>query len=184
MTLPVRLRRVLTDDVAELAEVFSLRGHDLYLVGGSVRDALLNRDITDLDFTTDARPDTIEAIAERWANSVYLAGREFGTVGLVKAGQRYEITTFRSEVYRDDSRKPVVSFSDDIDEDLSRRDFTVNAMALRVPPSPNDSPEMIDPYGGLADLAAKKLRTPTGPEVSFGDDPLRMLRLLDRKSVV
>ena len=184
MTLPVRLRRVLTDDVAELSEAFRGHGHDLYLVGGSVRDAILDRVITDLDFTTAARPDTIEEIAHQWADSVYLAGREFGTVALLRGGQRYEITTFRSEVYRDDSRKPFVSFSDDIAEDLSRRDFTVNAMALKVPVSPNDSPEMVDPFDGLVDLAARKLRTPTGPEVSFGDDPLRMLRLFRFMSTI
>jgi len=175
--IPDRLRSVLSEDVLSLSEVFHARGFDLYLVGGSVRDGLLGREITDLDFTTNARPDEIVEIAEPWAHSSYLAGKEFGTIGLVREGDRYEITTFRSEVYRDDSRKPVVTFSDDIVEDLSRRDFTVNAMALKVPASLDDGPEMIDPHDGLIDLVAKRLRTPAGPEVSFGDDPLRMLRL-------
>jgi poly(A) polymerase len=175
--IPDRLRSVLSQDVVSVSGLFHDRGYDLYLVGGSVRDALLGRPITDLDFTTNARPDEIIEIAEPWAHSLYLAGKDFGTIGLVRDGERYEVTTLRSEMYRDDSRKPVVTFGDDLDEDLSRRDFTVNAMALKVPPSPNVLPEMIDPYDGLVDLIAKKLRTPSGPEVSFGDDPLRMLRL-------
>ncbi len=167
----------MSDDVCELARLFAQEGHDLYLVGGSVRDALLGRDADDLDFTTGARPDDIERIGERWANSSYLAGKAFGTIGLVKNHHIYEITTFRSEMYRDDSRKPVVTFSDDLSEDLSRRDFTVNAMAIKVPVGADDQPEMIDPHGGLGDLGARELRTPMDPEVSFGDDPLRMLRL-------
>jgi poly(A) polymerase len=160
-----------------LSDLFRAQGFELFLVGGSVRDAMLSRPITDLDFTTNARPEEILEIAEPWAHSSYLAGKDFGTIGLVRDGERYEITTFRSEIYRDDSRKPVVTFSQNIDEDLSRRDFTVNAMALKIPASIDDPPEMIDPYGGLVDLVAKKLRTPEGPELSFGDDPLRMLRL-------
>ena len=178
--IPDRLRSVLSKDVMSLSQLFRDRGHDLYLVGGSVRDALLARPISerpDLDFTTSARPDEVLDITQPWAHSSYLAGKDFGTIGLVRNGERYEITTFRSEVYRDDSRKPVVTFSNDIVEDLSRRDFTVNAMALKVPPSPGDLPEMVDPFDGLVDLVSKKLRTPSGPEVSFGDDPLRMLRL-------
>lgn len=138
---------------------------------------MLGREGDDLDFTTDARPEDIERIGEGWANSTYLTGRVFGTIGLVKDGDTYEITTFRSEMYRDDSRKPVVTFSDDITEDLMRRDFTVNAMAIKIPAEEGDLPEMIDPHGGLADLGARVLRTPMDPEISFGDDPLRMLRL-------
>jgi len=175
--IPERLRSVLSEDVRSLSDLFQEQGFDLYLVGGSVRDALLGRPGSDLDFTTNARPDEIIEVAQRWAHSTYLAGKDFGTIGLVRDGEPYEITTFRSDVYRGDSRKPVVTFSDDIEEDLSRRDFTVNAMALKVPTSPDDLPEMIDPHDGLVDLVAKKLRTPAGPEVSFGDDPLRMLRL-------
>lgn len=175
--VPDRLRAVLSDEVIDLASRFADAGHELYLVGGSVRDALLDRDNSDLDFTTSARPDTIEDIGASWAQSSYLAGRDFGTIGLVLSGTTHEITTFRSEVYRDDSRKPRVTFSDSLTEDLSRRDFTVNAMAMRIPLEPSEQPEMIDPFDGLVDLAAGKLRTPMDPEVSFGDDPLRMLRL-------
>jgi len=175
--IPDRIAAIMSDEVLELAELFSAEGHDLYLVGGSVRDALLGRDGDDLDFTTDARPDDIERIGTRWAHSTYLAGRAFGTIGFVRRHHMFEITTFRSEVYRDDSRKPVVTFSEDIVEDLSRRDFTVNAMAIKVPASREDQPEMIDPHGGLKDLGSRELRTPMDPTVSFGDDPLRMLRL-------
>jgi len=175
--IPDRIRTVMSSDVCELSALFAAEGHELYLVGGSVRDALLGRDGEDLDFTTDARPDDIERIGDTWADSSYLVGKAFGTIGLVRNQHTYEITTYRSELYRDDSRKPVVTFGDDLAEDLSRRDFTVNAMAIRVPAAPGDEPEMIDPTGGLADLAGKELRTPMDPAVSFGDDPLRMLRL-------
>jgi poly(A) polymerase len=168
---------MMSDDVRELAALFAAEGHELYLVGGSVRDALLGRDSVDLDFTTDAAPDDIERIGSGWANSTYLAGKAFGTIGLVKNRMIHEITTFRSEMYRNESRKPVVTFGDDIVEDLARRDFTVNAMAIRVPVAAEDEPQMIDPHGGLDDLAARELRTPLDPDVSFGDDPLRMLRL-------
>jgi poly(A) polymerase len=167
----------MSDAVCELADLFAREGHELYLVGGSVRDGLLGREGGDLDFTTDARPEDIERIGEVWANSTYLVGRAFGTIGLVKDRHTYEITTFRSEMYRDDSRKPIVTFSDNITEDLLRRDFTINAMAIKVPTEAGDLPEMIDPHGGLADLAAGVLRTPMDPKISFGDDPLRMLRL-------
>jgi len=175
--IPDRIRTVMSADVCKLSALFAAEGHELYLVGGSVRDALLGRDGEDLDFTTDARPDDIEHIGDAWADSSYLVGKAFGTIGLVRNQHTYEITTYRSELYRDDSRKPVVTFGDNLAEDLSRRDFTVNAMAIRVPAAPGDEPEMIDPTGGLADLAAKELRTPMDPAVSFGDDPLRMLRL-------
>jgi poly(A) polymerase len=184
MVVPARLRAVLTDDVVALSRSFEEAGHRLYLVGGSVRDALLGRDISDLDFTTGAAPEEIERIAEPWAHSMYLAGKEFGTIGLVRSGETYEVTTLRSEIYRDDSRKPVVTFSDSIDEDLSRRDFTVNAMALKVPTTPDESPEMIDPFDGLIDLADELLRTPLDAHVSFGDDPLRMLRLFRFMSTI
>lgn len=175
--IPKRLSSIMSSDVCELSKLFAAEGHDLYLVGGSVRDGLLGRDSDDLDFTTDARPDDIERIGALWAESIYMVGKAFGTIGLVKDYRVSEITTFRSETYRDDSRKPVVSFSDDIEEDLSRRDFTVNAMAIKVPTGGGDAPEMTDPFGGLVDLSLKTLRTPLDPEVSFGDDPLRMLRL-------
>ncbi len=175
--IPDRIRSIMSDAVRELAGLFAREGHELYLVGGSVRDSLLGREGGDLDFSTDARPGDIERIGGVWANSTFLAGRAFGTIGLVKDRHTYEITTFRSEMYRDDSRKPVVTFSDDITEDLLRRDFTVNAMAIKVPTEEGDLPEMIDPHGGLADLAGGVLRTPMDPKISFGDDPLRMLRL-------
>lgn len=174
---PDRLARVLGPEVRDLAGRFESEGFSLYLVGGSVRDALLGRAISDLDFTTNARPDDIERIGSGWATSTFLAGKEFGTIGLVRDGQSYEVTTYRSEIYRDDSRNPVVSFSSSLAEDLSRRDFTVNAMALQVPSEPDVAPRMEDPYGGLADLSAEVLRTPLDPEVLFSDDPLRMLRL-------
>ncbi|GMR02859.1 MAG: CCA tRNA nucleotidyltransferase [Acidimicrobiia bacterium] len=182
--IPERLRSVLTDEVIDLAALFQDAGRELYLVGGSVRDALLGREISDLDFATDARPQQIEQIAEPWAHSVYVAGKAFGTIGLVRDHQTYEVTTLRSDVYRDDSRKPMVTFSDDIVEDLSRRDFTVNAMALKVPTSRDSVPEMIDPFSGLVDLGAKVLRTPVDGHVSFGDDPLRMLRLFRFMSTI
>ncbi|HKZ19785.1 MAG TPA: CCA tRNA nucleotidyltransferase [Acidimicrobiia bacterium] len=156
----------------ELAERFRAAGYSLFLVGGSVRDALLERPHTDLDFTTDARPLEIREILDPWADAIYRVGEAFGTIGMRKGDLGAEITTFRSEVYRDDSRKPVVSFSTDLEEDLSRRDFTINAIALRLPEL-----EAIDPFAGLADLAAGRLDTPLDPEISFGDDPLRMLRL-------
>lgn len=160
-----------------LTALFEAAGHELYLVGGSVRDALLGRTQPDqdLDFATSAPPDEIRALVGEWAEDLYVAGQAFGTVAAIRDGTRYEITTFRSEVYRDDSRKPRVTYSDDVVEDLARRDFTVNAMALRL--STSEPPKMVDPYGGLECLAERRLRTPLGPEVSFGDDPLRMLRL-------
>jgi len=161
-----------------LASRFEGAGKRLYLVGGSVRDALVDRASVpesghayDLDLTTDARPEEIEKIVSGWAEAVWTQGARFGTIGCEAGGRRYEITTHRAEVYRPDSRKPDVSFGDDIETDLSRRDFTVNAMALRLPDF-----ELVDPFGGLDDLAAGVLRTPLGPTVSFDDDPLRMLR--------
>ncbi|HZD68769.1 MAG TPA: CCA tRNA nucleotidyltransferase [Actinomycetes bacterium] len=155
----------------ELGERFAAAGHQLYLVGGTVRDALLDRASSDVDFTTDATPDRILAIIRRWSDHVWLQGLRFGTVGVSKGGLRLEITTFRSDVYREDSRKPEVSFGRTIEEDLARRDFTVNAMAVRLPDG-----HFVDPSGGLADLVARRLRTPSSPAVSFEDDPLRMLR--------
>jgi poly(A) polymerase len=171
---PSRLRWLVEpgSPTVELAGLFDAAGHQLYLVGGSVRDALLGRSHDDLDFTTDARPEQIKGIVGKWATAVYTVGQAFGTIGIRKAGMSAEITTFRSEIYRDDSRKPHVTFSDRLEEDLSRRDFTVNSIALRLPDL-----EAVDPYHGLADLGRKLLRTPLLPEVAFSDDPLRMLRL-------
>jgi poly(A) polymerase len=182
VVIPSRLEPLLREGtpLTDLARRFGDAGHQLYLVGGSVRDAITGRDRADgddLDLATDARPEEIKAIARQWADDLYLVGERFGTIGVVKDRQVLEITTFRSEVYRDDSRKPHVAFSDDLAEDLSRRDFTVNAMALRLPPGEAGQPELVDPFGGRHDLVDRVLRTPLAPEVSFGDDPLRMLRM-------
>jgi poly(A) polymerase len=173
--VPPRLARFFEPDSStqELARRLAAGGHRAYLVGGSVRDAFLDRAQaeSDVDITTDARPDAIQAALRGWADDVWLQGEKFGTVGAKKRGETFEVTTFRAEIYRDDSRNPEVSFSDDIHTDLSRRDFTINAMAIAL-----DTPELVDPHNGLADLAARQLRTPMSPEISFGDDPLRMLR--------
>jgi poly(A) polymerase len=169
--VPERLRPLL-EEAAPLAERFADAGWRLYLVGGSVRDAILDVPVQkDLDFTTDARPDDIEAVVKGWADAVWDQGRRFGTIGIKKGERLYEITTHRAEAYTADSRKPDVQFSDAVEADLSRRDFTVNAMALSLPDA-----ELIDPFGGLDDLAAYRLRTPLSPVESFTDDPLRMLR--------
>lgn len=175
MTVPARLAHLLAPDspVQQLAVRLERAGHECYLVGGSVRDAFLGegRESADYDLTTSARPEQVEDALDGWADAVWAQGRRFGTVAGRKDGVTLEITTFRSEVYRPESRKPEVVYGDDVVTDLSRRDFTVNAMALRLP-----EPELVDPFGGLADLAAKRLRTPQEPAVSFLDDPLRMLR--------
>ncbi|MER6995353.1 CCA tRNA nucleotidyltransferase [Streptomyces sp. NPDC000410] len=155
----------------DLARRFQQAGFSLALVGGSVRDALLGRLGNDLDFTTDARPEDVLKIVRPWADSVWEVGIAFGTVGVQKDGYLIEVTTYRSEAYDRSSRKPEVSYGDSIEEDLVRRDFTVNAMAVALPEK-----EFIDPYGGLEDLAARVLRTPGAPQDSFTDDPLRMLR--------
>ena len=155
----------------QLGELFAGAGHEIALVGGPVRDAFLSRTSPDLDFTTSARPDDTERIVAGWADATWDLGRAFGTIGVRKGGVQVEITTYRADAYDRETRKPVVEFGDSLDDDLVRRDFTVNAMALRLPDL-----TFVDPYGGLADLAAGVLRTPTDPEVSFGDDPLRMMR--------
>ncbi|MDQ1568688.1 MAG: poly(A) polymerase [Actinomycetota bacterium] len=182
--VPERLRPLLAPEspLQDLARRFAAAGHSLHLVGGSVRDALLgitNPD-ADYDLTTDARPDAVLELVRAWADHVWLQGQAYGTIGgaLVtppfspEKPFRVEVTTFRAEVYRPDSRKPSVTFSDSLETDLSRRDFTVNAMAISLP-----EPALADPYGGLDDLLVhKRLRTPLDPEVSFLDDPLRMMR--------
>ena len=170
--VPERLRPLI-DETRPLAELFAASGHRLYLVGGVVRDAVLGRPIDDrdLDFTTDARPDAIDALLSGWADATWAQGKRFGTIGAKKGERVYEVTTHRAEAYAPDSRKPDVEFSDDVRADLSRRDFTVNAMALSLP-----ALELVDPFGGADDLAARRLRTPLSPEQSFDDDPLRMLR--------
>ncbi len=172
--IPDRLQFLVSPDLppAQLAPLFEEAGHEIYLVGGSVRDAFLERPVDDYDFATDARPEMIAQLLARWADSVHNVGAMFGTVAAQKGGHRVEVTTFRDEVYRDDSRKPHVTYSDSIEADLARRDFTINAIAL-----PLMSMVPVDPHEGLADLARGVLRTPLTPEISFSDDPLRMLRL-------
>ena len=156
----------------ELGSRFASAGHQLYLVGGTVRDALLGRSgIVDYDFATDARPEQVLALVQGWAEAVWDIGIAFGTIGLQRAGVRYEITTYRSEAYDRTSRNPEVSYGDSLDDDLRRRDFTINAMAVSVPDH-----EFVDLFGGLGDLGRKVLRTPATPEASFDDDPLRILR--------
>ena len=157
----------------ELADLFGAAGHRLYLVGGTVRDALLGRPETDLDFTTDARPDAVLALVDGWASAVWDTGIAFGTVGLRRRGVPMEITTFRSDAYDRVSRNPVVAYGDTIEEDLERRDFSVNAMAVELT---GERRAFVDPFGGLAALAGGVLDTPATPEESFADDPLRMLR--------
>jgi poly(A) polymerase len=160
--------------LGDLGGIFADAGHQLYLVGGSVRDRLLGRVGPDLDFTTDARPEQMQNLLRSWADSVWDTGIEFGTIGAGKGGHRLEITTFRADTYDQVSRNPEVRFGDRLEDDLVRRDFTVNAMAVRITA---DGPgEFLDPLGGLAALRARVLDTPSAPEVSFGDDPLRMLR--------
>lgn len=172
--IPERLQFLVEPDgvPAQLSTLFEGAGHELYLVGGSVRDAFLGRPIEDLDFTTDARPEDISRVIGGWADSVYKVGEAFGTIAAIKDGTSVEITTFRDEVYRNESRKPHVTYSDHVEADLLRRDFTVNSIAVRLP-----SVEVVDPYDGLRDLGLQVLRTPMNPEESFSDDPLRMLRL-------
>jgi poly(A) polymerase len=155
----------------ELGGLFADAGHELALVGGPVRDAFLGRVSPDLDFTTDASPDEILGLVVGWADAHWEIGREFGTIGLRKGTHMIEVTTYRADVYDRTSRKPEVMFGDTLEGDLVRRDFTVNAMAIRLP-----SLEFVDVHGGLSDLAARRLTTPATPEESFADDPLRMMR--------
>jgi poly(A) polymerase len=155
----------------ELGARFAEAGQELFLVGGSVRDMVQGRPSPDLDFATSAPPAETTRLLRGWAERKYLVGVKFGTVGALKDGERLEITTFRKEVYAEENRKPTVTFGDDILVDLSRRDFTINAMAVRLPDG-----EFVDPYGGLKALAGSVLDTPLDPEMSFSDDPLRMIR--------
>jgi poly(A) polymerase len=171
-------QQAVTDELAriavvtgELGELFSKAGHELALVGGPVRDAMLGRRHNDLDFATSALPEETERLLSGWGDALWDMGREFGTIGCRKGDWVVEVTTYRSDVYDPDSRKPVVDFGDTLTGDLGRRDFTVNAMAVRMP-----GQEFEDPYGGVVDLAHRLLRTPGRPEDSFSDDPLRMMR--------
>ncbi|MCL4449248.1 MAG: CCA tRNA nucleotidyltransferase [Actinobacteria bacterium] len=166
------------EPAVSLSKLFTIQGYSLYLVGGSVRDAILMAEsntngsfFVDLDFTTDAEPTVVKNTVGNWADAIWTQGEAFGTIACLHKGIRYEITTYRKEVYPQSSRKPHVVFGDNIETDLSRRDFTVNAMALSLPDL-----KLIDPFNGLDDLVAKRLRTPMSPAISFSDDPLRMLR--------
>ncbi len=157
--------------MVELAERFAAAGHELALVGGPVRDALLGRAGIDWDLATSARPEQSEQVLDGWADAVWDIGREYGTVGARKDDLDLEITTYRRDIYDPDTRKPDVDFGDTLEGDLSRRDFTVNAMALHL-----TDRCFVDPFGGLGDLSRQVLRTPSTPEQSFSDDPLRMMR--------
>ena len=157
--------------VAELGELFSEAGYELSLVGGPVRDLFLGRVSPDLDFTTNADPDQTLAVIRRWADAYWEIGRAFGTIGLRRGEHQIEVTTYRAEAYDPTSRNPSVAFGSSLEDDLFRRDFTINAMALKLP-----SMELVDPFGGVRDLHAGVLRTPGAPSSSFSDDPLRMMR--------
>jgi poly(A) polymerase len=174
--VPERFGPVLAE-LDEIGRIFRSEGHRLYLVGGTVRDLLSGTDTSagefDFDATTDARPDAVKRMIAGWADAVWTQGERFGTIGARRGERTYEITTHRAEAYHPDTRKPDVEFADAIETDLSRRDFTVNAMALEVT---SDSPVLVDPFDGAADLMTRTLRTPLDPDISFGDDPLRMMR--------
>lgn len=167
------------EEMAPVAQRFRDAGHRLYLVGGTVRDLLMSSDslsnsaTMDFDATTTARPAEIKTLIAGLADAVWTQGERFGTIGMKIGDRAYEITTHRAEAYSPDSRKPDVAFGDSIETDLSRRDFTINAMALELT---SDAPELVDPFGGMADLVGRVLRTPLSPEESFNDDPLRMMR--------
>ena len=170
----VRLRELSeSSPVAPLAAAFKAAGYELALVGGPVRDAFLGRPAKDLDFTTNATPDEILVVLRTLTKSTWDIGRDFGTIGAMIDGEQVEITTYRSDSYDQQTRKPIVEFGDSLEVDLSRRDFTVNALALRLPEL-----VLVDPSGGVEDLLAGILRTPSTPAISFGDDPLRMLRAI------
>ncbi|MBW3663237.1 MAG: CCA tRNA nucleotidyltransferase [Actinobacteria bacterium] len=168
-------------EARELGELFAAAGQELYLVGGTVRDTLLRRgvDRLDLDLATSATPEISEKLMSSWADNVWLTGARFGTVSARKGGRQIEVTTYRSDDYEPGSRHPEVTFGDTIDGDLHRRDFTINAMAVKVPDF-----LFVDLFGGIRDLNSGVLRTPTDPEVSFSDDPLRMVRLARFVSVL
>lgn len=172
--VPERFAPVLAE-LAEVSSLFRSANKRLYLVGGSVRDLLLGQPAHSIDFdaTTNARPDEIKNLLSGWADALWTQGERFGTIGARKGDRLYEITTHRADAYHPDTRKPDVEFADEIETDLSRRDFTINAMALELT---SDSPTLIDPFNGVADLMARVLRTPLEPDISFSDDPLRMIR--------
>ena len=170
---PAATLLAVADALAPLTARFAEAGHELAIVGGPVRDIMMGRSVVthDLDLTTDARPERIEDLVRGWADHVWDVGMRFGTVGALKGDHRLEITTYRTESYDPASRKPQVTYGDTLAGDLARRDFTVNAMAVRLP-----SLEFVDLHDGMRDLADQVLRTPIAPQESFGDDPLRMMR--------
>jgi len=165
------LLREQVPEVSEIGRLFARHGHELALVGGPVRDVFRGERPSDLDLTTDATPEQVLALVSRWADNVWTIGIAFGTVGVRKGASIFEITTYRSEQYRSTSRRPAVRYGRSLEEDLSRRDFTVNAMAARLP-----GYDLVDPFGGLDALRERVLRTPGRPQDSFSDDPLRILR--------
>jgi poly(A) polymerase len=169
----------LADVVEPLGRIFAEAGEEISLVGGPVRDMMLGRLQTDLDLTTSAHPDVTERLLRAWAGTTWDMGRAFGTIGCRKGPWTVEVTTYRADDYAPDSRKPAVAFGDSLVGDLHRRDFSVNAMAVRLPASATDGDQdaaVVDPYGGVVDLAHRVLRTPGPAEMSFSDDPLRMMR--------
>jgi poly(A) polymerase len=167
-----RLEVLATSPVVDrLSRAFRAAGHELALVGGPVRDAFLGRPVSDLDFTTSASADQILRLVTPMSETQWDIGREFGTIGALVLGEPVEITTYRADAYDGETRKPLVEFGNSLEGDLARRDFSVNAMALRLPER-----VLVDPSGGMEDLLAHRLRTPSSAQVSFGDDPLRMLR--------
>lgn len=171
---PARFQAVIAE-LAPITDAFAQAGYRLFIVGGTVRDLMLGREVTELDFdlTTDALPDAVKTILEGKVDALWTQGERFGTIAALRGTRSLEITTHRAEAYSPDSRKPEVKFSDSVLVDLSRRDFTINAMALELTAA---SPQLVDPHGGMDDLLSHRLRTPLSPEESFNDDPLRMLR--------
>ncbi len=180
-------------DIGEVVAAFDAAGYRLYLVGGSVRDAVMgapaisNEEVgpdegdhgdaivrADYDFTTDALPDEVEELISPLAEAVWLVGKRFGTVSCRIKGFTLEITTHRGDSYHDDSRKPQVTMPTSLHADLMRRDFRINAMAVEF--TRDSAMEIIDPFRGLADIDSRIIRTPGTPQDSFSDDPLRMMR--------
>ena len=168
---PDALRQILPSVIFDLADRFVRAGHELSLVGGPVRDLYLGRVSPDLDFTTSARPEETIKVISGWADNVWDVGREFGTIAFKKGEHTLEVTTYRADAYDKESRKPIVAFGDNLHDDLFRRDFTMNSMALRLPQL-----ELVDPFDGVSSLEDGSIRTPGAPDISFSDDPLRMMR--------
>ncbi|CBT77610.1 CCA tRNA nucleotidyltransferase [Glutamicibacter arilaitensis] len=168
---PDALRQILPSVIFDLADRFVRAGHELSLVGGPVRDLYLGRVSPDLDFTTSARPEETIKVISGWADNIWDVGREFGTIAFKKGEHTLEVTTYRADAYDKESRKPIVAFGDNLHDDLFRRDFTMNSMALRLPQL-----ELVDPFDGVSSLEDGSIRTPGAPDISFSDDPLRMMR--------